>query len=347
GDWTNTYPLWNGFFCMGTLRIIGLSMIINSILLYFLLRKNGYEKFTRNIIILGILAIFVIVSTEFVNSWVDNLDWIIPENLPPGVELGENVGWPNNHIQALNASFKSWFCTIISGNTEPLFPFLGTAFIGAILGICLAQPEKIKHLNLIGGLTGLFFLISGIGFVFLGYFSFGNSRPPIGNYLVMLGGQLCVFFILLRLVEYRGKAQEFGNHPLVKHFRLWGMLSLTLFVLDLLDILPRMLFGLGYNVIFSVQLNMIPGNVFGMGQEYLAIIYAIFSIIFYEGIIYLWSRIDFFLSFEWIIIHFVGVITNKFSKRLDVQKMMNEVTWINYDKVSKYDTGEKNLAVKS
>lgn len=330
GDWSNFYPMWNGFFSMGTLRIIGYCMILNSILLYFLLQNDGYKQFKRNITILGVLALGIIVSSEFIHHWVDNLNWIIPEQLPSNVSISDNTHWPNEDLQALNLSAKAWFCVIISGNIEPLFPFLATAFIGAIIGLCLAQPEQIKKLPLIGNLTGLGLMISGGIFVAFGFFAFGTRRPPIGNYLVMIGGQLIVFFMLLWLVEYRGKSQKFGNHPVVKHFRLWGMLSLTLFVLDILDVIPRMIFGLLYNLIFSTNINTIPGKVFGSGQEHIAIIYALFALLFFELVVYLWSRVNFFLSFEWLIVHLVGKITNIPSKRLNVELMMNDVNWINF-----------------
>jgi hypothetical protein len=177
----------------------------------------------------------------------------------------------------------------------------------------------------------------GIGglFVALGFFAFGTVRPPIGNYLVMLGGQLVVFFVLFRLVESRGKGEQFANNPVVKHFRLWGMISLTLFVLDILDMLPRLLFGLSYNWLFSTNINTIQGHVFGSGQEYLAIIYAVFAILFYELVIYLWSKVNFYLSFEWIIVQVVGAITKTKTRRLDVKMMMNDVHWISFEQAEK------------
>ncbi|MFW9923640.1 MAG: hypothetical protein ACFFDW_10190 [Candidatus Thorarchaeota archaeon] len=330
GDWTNTYPLWRGFFSMGTLRIIGYCTIVNSILLFFLLKKEGYKKFYRNIIILGSLALIVIVSSEFINNWVDSLNWIQPDVLPVGVTLPDNVWWPNEDFQALNYSVKSWFCTIISGDIEPLLPFLASGLIGGIIGLCLAQPEKIKRMNLYGSIFGLVCLSLGAVLIFLGFFTFGTSRPPIGNYLVMLGGQLCVFFLLFYLVEYRGNAQKFGNNRIVKHFRLWGMISLTLFALDILDIVPRILFGLLYNLFSSVDINTIPGKVFGSGQEHFALIYALFAILFYELLIYLWSKVNFYLSIEWIIIQVIGKLTKDPSKRLDVKMVLNEVKWIQY-----------------
>lgn len=333
GDWSNTYPLWNGFFNMGTLRIIGLSLIINSLILYFLLRNYGYKKFFRNIMILGILALVFIVPSQFIHNWIDGLNWLVPESIPIGTEFSFNNIWPNVEFQALNSSFKSWACSLIAGDVMPVFPYFGTAFIGAIIGLCLVKPEKIKRFPLIGGLSGVAIIGLGVLLVFLTSFTFGTTRPPIGNYLFMLGGQLCTLFLLLWLVEYHGKSQKFGNNPVVKHFRLWGMVSLTLFTLDILDLFPRWLFGIFYNLIFSTDIRTVSGHVFGQGQEHIALLYALASLLFFEIIILLWSRVNFFLSFEWCIVCFVGLITGKPSRRLDVESIMNKVKWINYKEI--------------
>jgi predicted acyltransferase len=209
GDWSNTYPLWNGFFNMGTLRIIGLSLIISSIVLYFILKNNGHKKFYRNILILGILALVFIIPSQFIHNWIDGLNWIVPGNLPIGSEFTFNNVWPNVEFQALNASFKSWTCSLIAGDVMPIFPYFGSAFIGAIIGLSLANPKEAKRLPLKGGLSGVFIIGLGVLLIFLTSFTFGTTRPPIGNYLFMLGGQLCTLFLFLWLVEYRGKSQKF------------------------------------------------------------------------------------------------------------------------------------------
>lgn len=330
GDWSNTYPLWRGFFEMGTLRIIALSLIINSIILFFLLRKDGYKKFIRNIAILGSFALIIIIASEFVNNWIDGLDWKIPTNLPPGVEFIGTPCWPDIDFQALNASFKSWICTILSGDIEPFFPYLASAFIGAIIGLCLAKPKPIEKLPLIGGLSSVGITLFGGLFIALGFVSFDNTRPPIGNYLVMLGVQLCSLFLLLWLVEYRGKSQKFGDNIIVKHFRLWGMVSLSLYVLQILELFPRWFFGVFFNLIFKTNINAVPGGVFGQGQEFIAIFFAFISILFFELVVFLWSRINFIFSFEWFIVRITGLLTKRPSKRLNVELMMNEIEWLNY-----------------
>jgi hypothetical protein len=295
-----------------------------------LLRNDGYQKFYRNLAILGGLALAIIIPSQFISNWVDSISWSVPTQLPVGVDIGTDVWWPNIHFQALNASIKAWFCVLISGDIEPLFPFLATAFIGGMIGLCLSKPNKIKRLPLIGGLSGVGLMGIGVPLLVFHKFTFGTMRPSIGNYFLMLGGQLCSLFFFLWIVEFRGKAQRFGDNIVVKHFRLWGMASLSLFVLDIADTLPRWIFGIFYNLIYNTDVNTIQGAVFGQGQEHVALLYALISLIFFEIVVLAWSRVNFFLSFEWCIVRLVGVITKQPSKRLKVDMMMNDVKWINF-----------------
>lgn len=334
GDWTNTYPLWRGFFEMGTLRIIAWSIIVCSILIYFLLKDKGYEKYRRNMIILGSLAVIIIIASQFVHNAVDNINWTIPSILPTGVDLGNNPSWPSVDFQALNASFKSWILTIFAGDIEPIFPYFATALVGAMIGMTLSKPEPIKKLPLIGGISGLGTMGLGGLFIGLGFVSFGNERPPLGNYFIMFGAQICSMFLLLWLVEYRGKAQQFGDNIIVKHFRKWGMISLSIYVLQIYELLPRFVVGSIYNLIFYPRINMVSGSAFKIGEEYKTLIFAIIAILFFELLIYLWSKVNFYLSFEWIITKSVSLVTKQTTYRLDVNAMMNKIQWIDYKTIS-------------
>jgi len=330
GDWTNTYPLWNGFFSMGTLRIIGWSMIINAVILFFLLRNNGHEKYRRNIIIFSSLALLILILSPFIHYWVDNMPWEIPTTLPPGVNLGPDPTWPSLEFQPLNASFKAWILTIFAGDIEPIFPYLATAFIGAIIGLTLARKNPVKRFPLIGGLSGVGTMGLGGVFIALGFYSLDNTRPPLGNYFLMFGAQICSMFLLLWLVEYRGKSEKFANNVIVKHFRRWGIISLSLYVLQIFELIPRAIIGFFYNLAFNTNINMIQGAVFGIGDEYKVILYAILVMVFWELLVYLWSRINFCLSFEWVIVNLIGLYTKQKSRRLNVKYMLDEVEWIDY-----------------
>ena len=329
GDWSNTYPLWNGFFAMNTLQIIALCMMINGFIHYLLMRNNGHEKFKRNIAMYGFLVVLVVIFSPLIHNLVDNLPWEASTYIPPELGLGDYTKWPNVVLQANNASFKTFILTILAGDMEPLFPYLATSFAGSMVGLALARPKPIRKLPLIGGLSSLGIMGLGGMFLALGFFTMGNNRPALGNYLLMLGGQLGAIFIFLWLVEYRGRVKKFAERKIVKHFRFWSIISLSVYCLAIIELLPRKIFGVIYNLIFSAEYNFMHTSLFGYGEELHALTMAVTVILFFEMVLYYWSKINFKFSFEWFIIGSAALKTKKRSSRLNVKHILDEVIWYN------------------
>ncbi len=327
GNWTNIRPLYELFFAMHTLQIIGWCLIINGTISYLLLRKMGYLKYIRNMIVYGILAIIVIVLSPFIHNFVDNLAWITPENPPPS--MTDNTKWPSVYFQAENASFKAWICAILAGDLEPLFPYLATSFVGSMIGLTLAKPKPVKRLPLKGALIGLGILGIGGLFIALGFYNLSNGRPSIGNYLAILGSQIAALMFFLWVIEYRGKSEKFANNPIVKHFRLWGMASLTIYCFQIFEIFPRWILTLLLKL-FPNSVNLLNSAVFGYGREYLALLVGLFVISFFEAGVFLWSRVNFKFSFEWVIVQLSTLGSKQTSNRLNVDVIMNDVEWISY-----------------
>lgn len=329
GDWTNTYPLWYRFFAMHTLQIIGWSLIINAIIHSLLMRHQGHKKYRRNMMIYAFLALLVIGLSPIIHNWVDNMAWLVPQEIPMEVGLGDHSSWPSIHLQAHNASFKTWVMALIAGDMEPLFPYLATSFAGSMVGLTLAKPKPPKRLPAIGG--GISLSLMGIGglFLALGFFTMNNNRPALGNYLLMLGGQLGALFFFLWLMEYRGKSEQVANRRIVKHFRLWGMASLSIYCLSIFELLPRWFLGAFINLVFSEEVNLLQSSLYGYGQEYLAILVALYVMLAFELLVFLWSKFNFKFSFEWFIIRLSSLGTGSISQRLNVDLMMNHVQWIN------------------
>ncbi len=330
GNWRDTYPLWARFFAMHTLQIIGWSMIITGIVQYFLLRKNGFEKFIRNIIICSVIIVAILVSSTFIQNWVDRLPWEIPINPPVG--LSDNTKWPSIYFQAQNASLLAWFMTIMAGDMIPLFPYLATAFLGIMIGMVLARPKPVKRLPLIGGLSSLGLMGLGGILAAFGFYNLSNARATIGNYLLITGGQLAFTFLFLWLIEYRGNGKKFAQSKIVKHFRLWGMASLTIYCLQIFEILPRFLLTRILRP-FRSDLNLLNSSVFGYGQEHYALLVGLFSIMFFELLIFLWSKLNFKFGFEWFVIRFSSIGSRYVSSRLNVDLIMNKVYWVNYKEI--------------
>ena len=335
GDWTNFYPLWSSLFEMKPLQIIGWTMIINGLIHYLLILKDGYSKYIRNMIIYGCLIVFVLVLTPFLQDWASviysNWDALIWNNLSPYIEHWGLDGWPNHHLAAANSSLPIWLLTLITGENQPLFPFLATSLAGSMIGISLAKSEQRKLFPLWGGIAGLACIITGILLAVFGVpFTFVSTPPAIPTYLIHLGGQTIVLMIFLGLVEFRGRGEKFANRRIVKFFRLWSMASLTIFVADLYFYVPRFFLSLILNNFTSY--NVMEDNIFS-GVEGLpwVLLVSFVVILFYEILIWVWSKVNFTGSAEWLLILMQSKLTGQKSTRLDVDTMMNKVHWINFN----------------
>ena len=336
--WTNpiyTSFLWRRIFMMEALQIIGWCQIITGIVTYFLVRKNGVQKFLRNIIIYSVLAIAILVASPFMWNWLDNLAW---SNIPSielirgwGIEetdVSYHYSWPSEVLQSVNPSFLTYVCVVLVGDLYPIFPFLATSFIGATFGLLLAKPKPPKRLPLIGGIVTL--IIFGVGGILNAVWGFDLNfqRPPLQYFFLLLGAQFGIMILLLWLVEYRGKSQKFGNNPVVKYFRLWGMFALSIFSLQIYSLVPRAAF----NPLFK-SMNLMSDK-FALEQGWWVLLFAVITILFYDLLLWLWSRINFMFSFEWLIIRLAALPTKQVSPRLNVKEMLHEVEWLNYQELS-------------
>ena len=333
GYWTNLYPLWSSLFEMKPLQIIGWCLVINGVIHYLLMLKDGHEKYLRNLIIYGSLAVIIITSTPFLHNWVGQMDWIVPDvdSIPITAENRAFTGWPNHHVATANASFKTWILAILTIENEPIFPFLATSMIGSMIGISLAKPKPPKRFPLKAGLASIFLLGLGVILVVSGVrFTFVEKPPAIPTYLIDLGGEVGLVTLCLWLFEFRGKATKFANNRIVKHFRLWGMVSLSIFCLDLYVFAPRAFLQLIVGRFTSF--NFMHDDIF-VGIEGLAwvLLVSFVVIAFYELLLWLWKRINFTCSFEWFMIRLQSLLTKKKSIRLNVDFMMNKVHWINFE----------------
>ena len=319
GIWSDPSNLWLHLFAIRTLKIIAWSLIITSIINYFILRKNGQLKFQRNMIIYALLTLIIIISTQFVQNWVDNMPWIIP----PG-----STGWPNIGVQQYNASFKAWFFSIVAGDLEPFFPYLATGFVGVMIGFTVGQPKPSKYFPPIFGTLGLLSMIIGVILMIFGFPIIFDHRSSIAVYLLQIGGQVGMVMVFFRIVEFKGKSEWFAKHWFVKPIRRWSMITLSIYALEIYDLMPQSF------------LNMIAGQYIGHNffektfqadQIGYALLVGIFSIFWYEALIRLWAKINFIGSFEWFLIKIQsGTIKHK-SNRLNEDLILNKVKWIDFN----------------
>jgi hypothetical protein len=345
-SWNTAYEIKVGFFEISTVQMIAWGLIITSIVNYFLFRKKGVKKVKRNIRAYILLAFFILILTPFVHHWVDNMNWRIPESFPSYMDPVKTPSWPNEHVQALNASLKTWGLVLLAGELEPFFPCLATALIGALIGFILARNRPPRRLPKWGFNAGLFLILTGILLILSGMpYSLFNQRPALSTFLIQLGGQVWVVMFFIRKVEYKGKAESFANSRPVKYLRKWAMISLTVFWLEIFDILPKWFLNISLGR--ATGTNFLK-NTLGYGKMTVAVLIALFSMLWYHALIRYWSRLNFAGSFEWFLIRFQGLVSKKISLRLDVEKMLHKVHWVNFsEKESAADGWIKEKVVPS
>jgi hypothetical protein len=175
---------------------------------------------------------------------------------------------------------------------------------------------------------GSIMFIIGVILIILGYPFFPYGRPPIAGFLLQMGAQLLVLMLLLRLIEFRGKAAKFAKNSIVKYFRLWSMVSLSIFCLQIYEMFAKWLLTLIVSPFRS--LNFLKHGIFSYNSFLWPMLAALFVMLCFDILLRLWARINFIASFEWLVIRFQSIATKEVSPRLDVDLMMNRINWINF-----------------
>ncbi len=311
------------FFTMETLQAIGWCMIINGIIHYFLMRKKGYQKQKRNTIIYTVLAFIIIASSYFVWTGVDNYL----------INTKGFSAWPSEFVANDYPSITTYILTVLTGDLEPLFPFLAVSFIGSIIGLVLAKPKvPRKFPRYLGYSTLLFFVLGGIVLAVgevtkdpLIQFDFTWFRPNLSYFLILIGIWIGLIALLLRLVEFRGKGEEFATSRAGRYFRLWGIIALTVFSLQIFSMLPKWLFS------FLVPENLLLHKILPKGSEGYVILLTLMIVFVYDLMIRLWSKVNFKFSFEWFILKASSKGSGyPVSQRLNTKRIIDETEWINF-----------------
>ncbi len=329
GDWTNLYPAWRALFVMKALQIIGWSTIINSIIHFFLMRKGGSQLYKRNLLIYCAVFLGIVIITPFAHQWVDQMNWLVPETLPIDSIDYFAKQWPDQYVQTHNASFQTFILVWLVGDQLPLFPCIGASFVGSIIGMSLAKENPSKKITKWGSLIGFAMVICGVIMLILGFKFLPTGRPSIASFFLQMGLQLIVTMLFFRFVEFRGRADKFARNPVVKYFRLWSMVSLSVFCLQIYEMFGRWLLTLIVSPFRSI--NFLQQGTFGNYSVHWPMLAALFVILCFDIVLRLWAKINFVVSFEWFVIRFQSIATKDISPRLDVDLMMNKINWINFN----------------
>lgn len=200
-----TFPHLTKFFEGSSLSAIALNLIILSVVLFLLLRKNGIIKEKRNYLILGISGILIMVLS-FIRVPIFHL-------FTQAMEM-------KNYLLATFFSF-----TI--ANPYPLLPYLAYGIFGAMIGMMIYQGRN-KLLKIAVAPLGILFLIYGL----FGMMNFEKTiSTPDYFWYFKTNLELGVFMLLLVFAVFflEPKSNLLNKLSVIKWF---SRISLTIYMLE-------------------------------------------------------------------------------------------------------------------
>ncbi|MBN2155507.1 MAG: hypothetical protein JW776_05655 [Candidatus Lokiarchaeota archaeon] len=327
---------WKGLYLFETLQVIGLAVIFLTIINYLFIKIRNMKPYNKNFLFyttLTLLGFFFLFATPFVQ-----------------VKLSEIVGWDItlggyfNGFSNEKEKFMRLLWYAIAGLEEPIFPNFFCVCIGCIIGHRLTQPNTDKRIARRGCLVALGFILTGVHYwVFVEHLSFNMwfRVSPVWFLLINQGLYLLYVFLLMRLFEFRKSANLYRYAEATTFLRRWGLLALTVYMLQLLDIYPRKLFtiftGLDFinhgrqTMLWSCILMVVAAFYFDIilriwensGFLIVIILLPIVPILalfpkFRKQITFkkaqeIARQNNYFLSFEWLIIFITKVLSTIFS----------------------------------
>ena len=132
-------------------------------------------------------------------------------------------------------------------------------------------------------------------------------------------------------MEYRGNPQKFANKRIVRLMRLWGVISLSVFSLQIFSLFPRWILSF-----LLKDINLLNYQL-PFGQEGYVLLICIYIVFAYHFLIKMWSKVNFKFSFEWFIIRFSNIGSKRdISSRLTTDIIMNKTSWYSFRREELY-----------
>jgi hypothetical protein len=146
--------------------------------------------------------------------------------------------------------------------------------------------------------------------------------------MVRLGGQIILLVILFSQIEFKGKGQKFANGFVWKFFRRWGSLSLTIYSLHILEMLPRFILTLVTQP--TTGINLLDHAVIEKEYFWVIIFIVIYVLMFYELVVQIFVKTRMKGSMEWIFVKLQGLLSGVKSNKLKSSIKEEKVEWVNY-----------------
>ena len=357
-----TRIIWHGY-TMTPVHCLAVSMIITGIIQYFLSLNKGYLKYRRNIIIYIVLAIIVVIISQPV--W-DFCKTIGPDGFP-NAHIGD--GYPGDYkvfMPPLGASFsdyfKHFFLAICGGSNHPIFPYLAMAFTGNIIGMLMVSASKKEkpnpHMPKYGMLSGILIFMIGIALIPIMGVDFDSILPinAIGDitlihnglngfwipwWTFLLGGEIILVFLIIRLIEYRGIGKRVAEKT--TFFRRFGVPAFSVYAWHRFWAIPAVILISAIAGQPSWESGSITSPNTGFGWEW-TILTIILVWVIITLLLKIWEKVGYIGGIEWMIgqtAAFFGKNMNK-SKgttkdkakwwehgKMDIKPLFYDPKWIN------------------
>ena len=247
GTWS--WAQWVFIYRAETLSSIGLSVMITAALfaglslLTKIKLKEKFQSLIKVFILAGLVAVFVFLA-PLVQNWAVTFT---------GVNLytGDNYMYAN--LDFNNGYYNRWLINSIAGLEFPLFPNFAPFLVGCIFGVLLSRENPHKRILKYTTLTGLVLTLGGAAYwLFLdgfivatspNYLNVGFHLHPTGYVIFSIGLQMIIISIALRMYEFNHKMLiESRKNMMLKisrWIRRWGVFALTIFVFNIIEIIPR------------------------------------------------------------------------------------------------------------
>lgn len=292
------------FFFTQILVMIGLGVIIVSSVYLTLLKKGKTKQEITKIFWLISLSILVLtpIMIEILKFLPDF--WDRPGNT-----------WQSRNF-FLNLLYVILTPLVIDFN--PLFPNLAAMFIGSIIGFTISSGKiDKKFLKSMSNKALLMFFIGTILRVLGVALSLPFDEYNVPEFLVTTGGSLIVMLLVIYYIDFRGKGEKFAKKT--TFFRRFGIMTLTLWCIQWLVVIPVYLIQTIANLITHTAESWLDGPILNEGLNGYELIGVIFIVLmFYHLILWSWQKIQFKWSLEWITVKLLS------SKREDAGLRLTE-----------------------
>lgn len=273
------------------LTMVAWGTFFTGLCLRLLVPNGGAERRVRNYVVIGLVA------TAFLWTYPLVQDLVRPWMASP-------VTWPS----LPGAVLASW----LAGPMDPIFPYAGFSLFGALLGMMLVDGVSRSRVLLVGYGTGACY--GAVGWVTWRVWGFWNNpwdTPSLVPLLAIVGPMILVLTACLHLMDLSGDRARawWGRHT--RGLRLFGMLSLTCFVLE-----GPVAAGLR-RIVELVR----PG--FTTDSAFVFLVFAPLVTALWAVALRVWARWDFVGSFEWMLVEGMARWTGRRSRRLEAGRILD------------------------